>query len=168
LVETIATPFHSSLDRVRQRRKPNAVTAFIIGDMYGRVRIYSAGFAVFTAASVALALTPARGEAGALWLIGWRLVQGVGGAMLMANSTAIMTDAFPARQRGTALGVNQVAAWPAASSDWSWAACCRRGTGGRSSGSAWPSARSVPGGPTETCARRRRPGQASASTGGAT
>ncbi|WP_436762521.1 MFS transporter [Streptosporangium sp. V21-05] len=85
------------------------VTLGRLGDMYGRVRVYSAGFAVFTVASVALALIPAGGRAGALWLIGWRLVQGVGGAMLMANSTAIITDAFPARQRGTALGVNQVA-----------------------------------------------------------
>ncbi|GAA2642813.1 MFS transporter [Dactylosporangium fulvum] len=80
-----------------------------LGDLYGKVRIYNAGFAVFTAASVALALTPLSGEPGALWLIGWRLVQGVGGAMLMANSTAIITDAFPPRRRGTALGVNQVA-----------------------------------------------------------
>src|SRR5258706_11082447 len=80
-----------------------------LGDMYGRVRIYRAGFVVFAAASIALALTPVGGRAGALWLIGWRLVQGVGGAMLMANSAAIITDAFPARQRGTALGVNQVA-----------------------------------------------------------
>ncbi|MDP9848291.1 MFS transporter [Streptosporangium lutulentum] len=85
------------------------VTLGRLGDMYGRVSIYSAGFAVFTGASVALALTPFSGQAGALWLIGWRLVQGVGGAMLMANSTAIITDAFPARQRGMALGVNQVA-----------------------------------------------------------
>jgi MFS family permease len=85
------------------------VTLGRLGDMYGRVRIYSAGFAVFTAASVALVLTPAGGEAGALWLIGWRLIQGVGGAMLMANATAILTDAFAAHQRGTALGVNQVA-----------------------------------------------------------
>jgi MFS family permease len=85
------------------------VTLGRLGDMYGRVRIYNAGFAVFTAASVALALTPVGGPAGALWLIGWRLVQGVGGAMVMANSTAILTDAFPPRQRGTALGVNQVA-----------------------------------------------------------
>jgi MFS family permease len=85
------------------------VTLGRLGDMYGRVRIYSAGFAVFTAASVALALTPAGGQAGALWLIGWRLAQGVGGAMVMANSTAILTDAFPARERGMALGVNQVA-----------------------------------------------------------
>ena len=85
------------------------VTLGRLGDMYGRVRIYNAGFAVFTAASVACALTPVTGAAAALWLIGWRLVQGVGGAMLMANSAAIITDAFPARQRGTALGVNQVA-----------------------------------------------------------
>ncbi len=85
------------------------VTLGRLGDMYGRVRVYSAGFAVFAGASVALALTPWGGQPGALWLIGWRLVQGVGGAMLMANSAAIITDAFPARQRGTALGVNQVA-----------------------------------------------------------
>jgi MFS family permease len=85
------------------------VTLGRLGDMYGRVKIYNAGFAVFTVASVALALTPMSGSAGALWLIGFRVVQGVGGAMIMANSTAIITDAFPARQRGTALGVNQVA-----------------------------------------------------------
>ncbi|MGI5241002.1 MFS transporter [Dactylosporangium sp. CA-139066] len=81
-----------------------------LGDMYGRVRIFRAGFIVFALASVALALTPGGGRAAALWLIGWRLAQGVGGAMLMANSTAIITDAFPPTQRGTALGVNQVAA----------------------------------------------------------
>jgi MFS family permease len=86
------------------------VTLGRLGDLYGRVRIYSAGFAVFTAASVALALTPWGGPSGAIWLIGWRVLQGVGGAMVMANSAAIITDAFPARQRGTALGVNQVAA----------------------------------------------------------
>ena len=85
------------------------VTLGRLGDQYGRVRIYSAGFVVFAVASVALVLTPFYGYAGGLWLIGWRLVQGVGGAMLMANSTAIITDAFPARQRGGALGVNQVA-----------------------------------------------------------
>jgi MFS family permease len=86
------------------------VTLGRLGDMYGRVRIYSAGFAVFTVASVALALVPFSGAAGALWLIGFRVAQGVGGAMLMANSTAIITDAFPSGQRGMALGVNQVAA----------------------------------------------------------
>ncbi|MBO0701765.1 MAG: MFS transporter [Candidatus Dormibacteraeota bacterium] len=80
-----------------------------LGDMRGRVRIYNAGFAVFTIGSVALALDPLTGGAGAMWLIIWRIVQGFGGAMLAANSTAIVTDAFPVTQRGLALGVNQVA-----------------------------------------------------------
>jgi MFS family permease len=86
------------------------VTLGRLGDIYGRVRIYNAGFAVFAFASVALALTPLGGEGGATWLIAWRVVQGIGGAMLMANSTAIITDAFPAHQRGMAVGINQVAA----------------------------------------------------------
>ncbi len=81
-----------------------------LGDMYGRVKIYNAGFAVFAIASVILALVPFDGGAAALWLIGFRVLQGIGGAMLMANSTAILTDAFPAHQRGMALGFNQVAA----------------------------------------------------------
>jgi len=81
-----------------------------LGDIYGRVRIYNLGFAVFSAASLALSLDPLRGSSGALWLIGFRIVQAVGGAMLMANSAAILTDAFPANQRGTALGVNQISA----------------------------------------------------------
>lgn len=80
-----------------------------LGDMWGRVRIYNAGFGIFTLTSVALSLDPLHGGGGALWLIGWRLVQAIGGAMLMANSAAILTDAFPARQRGMALGVNMVA-----------------------------------------------------------
>ncbi len=116
------------------------VTLGRFGDMYGRVRVYRAGLAVFTAASVALALTPDSGEAAALWLIGWRLAQGVGGAMLMANSAAIITDAFPARQRGTALGVNQSPRSPVPLSAWSSAACSPPGTGARSSGSASRSA----------------------------
>ncbi|HEY1968206.1 MAG TPA: MFS transporter, partial [Pseudonocardia sp.] len=86
------------------------VTLGRLGDMYGRVRIYSMGFVVFAVSSVALALVPLAGGGGALWLIGWRVVQGIGGAMLFANSTAILTDAFPAHQRGMALGTNQVAA----------------------------------------------------------
>jgi EmrB/QacA subfamily drug resistance transporter len=81
-----------------------------LGDMYGRVRIYNGGFVVFTIGSIALALDPFLGGPGATWLIAWRVVQGVGGAMLFANSTAILTDAFPAHRRGMALGVNQVAA----------------------------------------------------------
>ncbi|WP_078917157.1 MFS transporter [Streptomyces sp. NRRL S-813] len=80
-----------------------------LGDMMGRVRIYNAGFLIFTLTSVVLSLDPFHGGSGALWLIGWRIVQAVGGSMLMANSAAILTDAFPARQRGMALGVNMVA-----------------------------------------------------------
>ncbi|MFJ5927078.1 MFS transporter [Kitasatospora sp. NPDC092948] len=86
------------------------VTLGRLGDIWGRVRIYNAGFLIFTVTSVILSLDPMGGAGGALWLIGWRVVQAVGGAMLMANSAAIITDAFPARQRGMALGVNMVAA----------------------------------------------------------
>ncbi|MEV0567902.1 MFS transporter [Dactylosporangium sp. NPDC050588] len=85
------------------------VTLGRLGDMYGRVRIYNAGFALFTITSIALSLDPFDGGGGALWLIGWRVLQAVGGSMLMANSAAILTDAFPAAQRGMALGVNIVA-----------------------------------------------------------
>jgi MFS family permease len=86
------------------------VTLGRLGDMYGRVRIYNAGFVVFTVGSIALAFDPVTGGSGALWIILWRLVQGVGAAMLFANSTAILTDAFPSERRGFALGINQVAA----------------------------------------------------------
>jgi MFS family permease len=86
------------------------VTVGRLGDMFGRVKIYNAGFAVFTVASILLSFDPFDGSRGALWLIGWRIVQAVGGSMLVANSTAILTDAFPSEQRGFALGLNQVAA----------------------------------------------------------
>jgi MFS family permease len=85
------------------------VTLGRLGDMFGRVKIYNLGFVVFTLASVGLSFDPFQGQHGALWLIGWRFVQAFGGAMLMANSAAILTDAFPEGQRGTALGINQVA-----------------------------------------------------------
>src|SRR6201986_925684 len=81
-----------------------------LGDMFGRVRMYNLGFAVFTVASIFLTVTWMHGVAGALWLIIWRVVQGIGGAVLFAHSTAILTDAFPANQRGTALGLNSIAA----------------------------------------------------------
>ena len=81
-----------------------------LGDMFGRVRMYNMGFAVFTIASIFLTVTWMHGTSGALWLIIWRVVQGIGGAFLFANSTAILTDAFPANQRGTALGLNSIAA----------------------------------------------------------
>jgi MFS family permease len=79
------------------------------GDMFGRVRIYNAGFVVFTVASVLLSFDPFKGTHGADWLIGWRFLQAFGGSMLTANSAAILTDAFPREQRGFALGTNQVA-----------------------------------------------------------
>jgi MFS family permease len=81
-----------------------------LGDRYGRVRMYNAGFAIFTAGSLMLAATPFTGSAGAIWIIGMRIVQGIGGAFLYANSAAILTDAFPITQRGLALGINGVAA----------------------------------------------------------
>ena len=79
-----------------------------LGDMFGRVRMYNAGFVIFTVGSLLLALTPFTGPAGAIWIIGMRLVQGVGGAFLFANSQAILTDAFPPEQRGLAFGVNGI------------------------------------------------------------
>jgi len=86
------------------------VTLGRLGDMFGRVRIYNAGFAVFAVASLLLSFDPFSGSHGALWLIGWRVLQAVGGSMLTANSAAILTDAFPTEQRGFALGINQISA----------------------------------------------------------
>jgi MFS family permease len=79
-----------------------------LGDMVGRVRIYNLGFVIYTVASLLLAICWLKGSAGALYLIGFRIVQGVGGACLLANSAAIITDAFPANQRGMALGINNI------------------------------------------------------------
>ena len=81
-----------------------------LGDIYGRARTFNLGFAVFTVFSVLLSVTWMKGTDGALWLIIMRALQGVGGAMLFANSAAIITDAFPVNQRGLALGINGVAA----------------------------------------------------------
>jgi MFS family permease len=81
-----------------------------LGDLYGRVRIYNLGFAVFTFFSLLLSITWMTGTAGGIWLIVMRIFQGVGAAMLMANSAAILTDAFPPDRRGFALGINQAAA----------------------------------------------------------
>ncbi len=86
------------------------VTLGRVGDMFGRVKMYNLGFAVFTLFSILLSGTWLTGSAGAIWLIAMRIGQGVGGAMLFANSSAIITDAFPADQRGLGLGINNVAA----------------------------------------------------------
>ncbi|HWE67933.1 MAG TPA: MFS transporter [Acidimicrobiales bacterium] len=87
------------------------VTLGRLGDIYGRVRTYNLGFAVFTFFSLLLSITWMSGHAAGIWLIVMRIFQGVGAAMLMANSAAILTDAFPTEQRGMALGVNQAAAF---------------------------------------------------------
>ncbi len=86
------------------------VTLGRLGDIFGRVKIYNAGFSVFSASSIMLSFDPFTGGHGALWLILWRAVQALGGSMLSANSVAILTDAFPLTQRAMALGFNQVAA----------------------------------------------------------
>ncbi|GCE16169.1 MFS transporter [Tengunoibacter tsumagoiensis] len=85
------------------------VTLGRISDMFGRVRMYNLGFAIFTLGSILLFFTPGTGDTAAISMILFRVVQAVGASFLFANSTAIITDAFPAHQRGLALGINQVA-----------------------------------------------------------
>jgi len=86
------------------------VTVGRISDMLGRVKMYTLGFAIFTVGSILLFLTPGTGSAGGFEIIGFRLVQAVGGSFLFANSAAILTDAFPPQQRGLGLGINQISA----------------------------------------------------------
>ncbi|HEY5252735.1 MAG TPA: MFS transporter, partial [Acidimicrobiales bacterium] len=81
-----------------------------LGDMYGRSRMYNLGFAVFTFFSLLLSVCWLNGSSAAIFLIVVRVFQGVGAALLLANSSAILTDAFPVHQRGLALGINQAAA----------------------------------------------------------
>jgi len=80
-----------------------------LGDMLGRVRMYNLGFVIYTFFSLLLSITWMSGTSAALWLVVMRLFQGVGAAFLIANSTAILTDAFPEHQRGMAIGINQIA-----------------------------------------------------------
>lgn len=84
------------------------VTAGRLGDMFGRTRVYNLGFLIFTAAAIGLSLVWSQGSAGAIELIALRMVQAVGGAMVMATSAALLTDAFPPNQRGFALGINMI------------------------------------------------------------
>ncbi|MDG6915515.1 MAG: MFS transporter, partial [Nitrososphaerota archaeon] len=85
------------------------VTFGRISDMYGRVRLYNLGFAIFAAGSVLVYLTPSTGDLGAVEIISFRMVQAVGAAFLFANSSALITDAFPEKELGRALGINQIA-----------------------------------------------------------
>jgi MFS family permease len=84
------------------------VTFGRLSDMFGRVKLYNMGFAIFTLGSILLSITPSQGDAGAIELIVFRIIQGIGGAFLFANSAAIITDAFPSNERGKALGINQI------------------------------------------------------------
>src|SRR5689334_17566585 len=81
------------------------VTLGRLSDIWGRVRLYNIGFVIFTLGSVLLFLTPSSGDVGAMEMIIARLIQGIGGGFLLANSAAILTDAFPVNQRGLALGL---------------------------------------------------------------
>lgn len=85
-----------------------AVPLMRLGNRFGRVRVYKLGFAVFTVGALALALDPLEGSGGALWLIGWRILQAAGVSMLSANASPILTRRFPSSQRGTALGLLSV------------------------------------------------------------
>jgi len=80
-----------------------------LGDMFGRVKMYIFGYALYTVASLVLTVDPLTAQAGAMWLIVGRIFQGIGAAFLVANSGAILTDAFPANKRGLALGLANVA-----------------------------------------------------------
>ena len=80
-----------------------------LSDIYGRVKLFKLGFLVFTVASVLLYFTPSTGNAGAMEIIIFRILQAIGSALFMANTSAILTDAFPATERGKALGINMVA-----------------------------------------------------------
>lgn len=86
------------------------VTFGRISDMFGRVRLFNMGFAIFTVGSILLFITPGTGTGAALQLVLYRVVQGIGAAFLFSNSSAILTDAFPSKERGKALGINQIAA----------------------------------------------------------
>ncbi len=85
------------------------VTFGRLSDIYGRVKLYNLGFAIFTVGSILLSITPNTGDLGAIELIVFRIIQGIGGAFLFSNSAAIITDAFPENERGKALGINTIA-----------------------------------------------------------
>jgi MFS family permease len=114
-----------------------------LGDLFGRVKMYTLGFAIYTVASLLLTIDWMHGRAGADWLIGFRLVQGVGAAFLIANSAAILTDAASTTSSGSA----------ASSSGCCWVVCSRRSTGGSSSSFRCRSGSSGRSGRIASCAR---------------
>jgi MFS family permease len=128
------------------------VTFGRLGDMFGRVRIYTLGFAVFTVFSILLGVTWLHGTAGALWLIAMRILQAVGGAMLFANAAAILTDAFPADHRAWRWASTRSPGSPASSSASYWAACSARWSGIWCSWCRCRSASSARSGPTASSA----------------
>jgi EmrB/QacA subfamily drug resistance transporter len=75
-----------------------------LGDLFGRVKLYNTGFAIFTIGSGLCSIAPNGG-----FLVLMRLVQGLGAALIWSNNAAILTDSFPVTERGRALGINQVA-----------------------------------------------------------
>ena len=119
-----------------------------LGDVYGRVRMYNLGFAVFTLGSILLSVTWMSGGAAAVWMIAMRVVQGIGGAMLFANSAAILTDAFPSDQRGLGSASTASPRSPGRSSASCWAGSSRRSSGGWCLSSPCRSACSGRSGPT--------------------
>ncbi|MEM0134746.1 MAG: MFS transporter [Thermoplasmatales archaeon] len=85
------------------------VTFGRLSDIYGRTRLYTLGFLIFTAGSILCSIIPDNsGNHGAEMLIAFRMVQAVGGGLLMVNSTALITDSFGPTERGRALGINQI------------------------------------------------------------
>ena len=86
------------------------VTAGRLSDIFGRVRLFNFGFLIFTIGSILLYITPGKGDTGAMELIIFRMIQAIGASFLFANSAAIITDSFPSKERGKAMGINQIAA----------------------------------------------------------
>ena len=126
-----------------------------LGDLYGRVRMYNLGFVVYTLSSLLLTIDWMHGHAGADWLIGFRIVQGIGAAFLVANSVAILTDAFPGTSAGSRSGSTTSSGSAACSSGSCSAASWRRSSGGSSSSSPSRAGSQGRSGRTGACASRR-------------
>ena len=109
-VPTIASSLSTDLETILWATQAYqfvlTIALLVIGritDMFGRVRVYNFGFVIFTIGSALCSTSQDGGQ-----LIVFRLLQGLGAAMLIANSIALITDATPLRQLGLAIGVNQI------------------------------------------------------------